>query len=163
LSIEPFAIALVGLTGVGVGAWLNSSFALGRERWHLKRDLYTRLLENLGEATHALDGLLDLEMQPPSLSDGRTQRRDALIARESKAADKIRRATSVAAILLTVEAVMALRSLEAEWTNALAEESLYEVFSQRLASVKQAYRLVLAAAKSDLRWSWHSSREGGVK
>jgi len=50
VSIESILLALVGLAGIAVGAWLNSALALRRERWHLKRDLYTRLQEGLLES-----------------------------------------------------------------------------------------------------------------
>ncbi len=53
---------LVGLIGIVIGAWLNALLTTRRERWNLRRDLYTRLLENLGEAKAAQGSLWDLEV-----------------------------------------------------------------------------------------------------
>ena len=148
---------LGGLIGMVTGAVLNAWLTTRRERWNLKRDLYTRLLEHLGEAKHALDGLFETEttMRPvgpnPVSEEWWKARRRTLMSKASKAADKIRRATSVAAILLNAEAIEALKKLEAEWAKADAEPDPFDVFDQRLASVQRAYELVLAAARADLR------------
>lgn len=45
------------LFGAIVGALINAGLTTRRERWNLRRELFTRLLENLGEAVDAL-GLL---------------------------------------------------------------------------------------------------------
>ena len=36
--------AVAGLLGIALGAWLNSLFATGKERWEFKRELYCRLI-----------------------------------------------------------------------------------------------------------------------
>jgi hypothetical protein len=128
---------------------------LRRERWHLKKDLYSRLLENVGEARNALDGLLEMEMSGSQVhnEEGRRTRRASLVSQESKATAEIRRAASVAAMLLTADAVSALHEMDSKLTKALDEPNLFDVFDLRLASVRRAYDVVLSSATADLRIS----------
>lgn len=139
---------LTGLIGLIIGYFLT----LRRERWNLRRDLYARLLENLGEVQHALEELRELEIKyrhtehsPPMewLED--------LRGRESKAADEIRRTKWVAKIMLRGETIQALQALEAEWEKARRADKYFDYLDQRLGAAHRAYELLVKAAKKDLR------------
>ena len=128
---------LAGLVGIALGAWLSALLTTSRERWNLKRELYTRLLENLGEAEAYLFALSkqtprnDLDPLDPLL----------------KAIERVRRARSVAAIFLSEEACRALDRLKSDWLGLPAESKIEE----GMKAVAVAYRLVVAAARRDLR------------
>ena len=73
-----------------------------------------------------------------------------LTERESLAEGEIRRATSVAAIMLSDEAIKALKSFRKEWNRSGQVESSGEHVSIRLEAVRKAYAVLIAAAKTDL-------------
>lgn len=147
-----------GLAGIILGAWLNAWLTVRRERWHLKRDLYTRLLEHLGEARYALDGLWDTEtIELPNWGSEDAKRawrarREAFSEIEKKAMEEVRKASSVATILLRKEALDALEALEKEWAKAThGADSFFELFDARLAVARRAYDAIASAARRDLR------------
>lgn len=146
---------LTGLLGIAAGAWLNAFLTTRRERWNLRRELYVRLLENLGEVNDTLEYLFDAELSPPSGADDETwkaweDRIDKLIARESRAVEQIRLATSVAAIVLSDEAIKPLQTLQTEWKKAKSADSFAKHVDLRLAAVSKAHQVLVAAAKRDL-------------
>lgn len=143
---------LAGLGGIVVGALLQSLLTTRRERWNLKRDLYTRLLENLGKAKTALDGLWEAEAGDPARFSGEWSA--GLVEQEASAVAEITRAASVAGMMLNRNTVEALESLQREWGKARRAHTMFEEVDHRLAAVGEAYRLVLAAARRDLRLSW---------
>lgn len=149
--------ALVGVLGVLLGAWLTSLFNTRRERWNLRRELYTRLLENLGEAREALEYLYDIEMSYPRTGNDAEEkswekRREHQSQRESNAVKQIRLATSVAAIMLPKNTLEALQEMEAEWNQANRAGSISEHLDIRLAATKKAYNLLVKAAREDLNF-----------
>jgi hypothetical protein len=141
---------IAGITGIAIGAWLTTQ----RERWNLRRELYTRLLENLGEAADALELLYDAALAGPGRDEKAKNQWDIRISklteRESRAEEGIRRATSVAAIMLNDEAIKALKSLQKEWNLSGQVESMGEHVFIRLNAVRKAYNVLVAAAKNDL-------------
>ncbi len=143
-----------GFLGGMVGAWLSEILTTGRERWNLRREIYTRLLEHLGEAADALELLYEAVLAGPGRGEEAEDQWDIRIAkltdRESRAEGEIRRATSVAAIMLSDEAIKALKSLQKEWDLSGKAESWGEHVSIRLDAVRKAYDVLLAAAKNDL-------------
>lgn len=148
--------ALSGLAGIVIGAWVNALLTTRRERWNLKRDLYSRLLESLGEAKNALETLWDFEVNKPYpqgelAQEGRGHLMEKLMERESKAVEEIRRATSIAAIMLGPEAIEALDSLQSEWNKAEKENTYFEHLDRRAAAAKNAYTVLVNAAMKDLK------------
>lgn len=146
---------IAGTIGIAIGAWLTTQ----RERWNLRRELYTRLLENLGEVVDALELLHDaLRAGPGPTEKAKNQwdiRIGRLTERESRAEEEIRRATSVAAIMLIDEALKALKSFRKEWNLSGQAESWDEHVSIRLEGARKAYDFLVKAAKKDLfgrRW-----------
>ena len=141
---------IAGIAGIAIGAWLTTQ----RERWNLKRDLYTRLLENLGEAADVLESLHHAVLANPGPIEKAKNQQDARIRslseRESRAEEGIRRATSVAAIMLSDEALKALKSFRKEWNLSEQAESQGEYVSIRLDSARKAYDVLVKAAKKDL-------------
>lgn len=151
--------AFVGLLGIAIGAWLNATLTTRRERWNLRRDLYTRLLEHIGEAVDALELLEDAVLRGHGDSDEAEKRWDSLIdhlrARESRAEEEIRRARSVAAIMLSDEAIKVLWNLQKEWNQSVQAESWEEHVSLRVKAAQKAYAVLVTAAKNDLfRWRY---------
>ncbi len=150
-------IALVGIIGVVAGAWLNSRLSSAQQRWNLRRELYERLLVNLGEARYALDGLYESETsgQPYGGNEEAWERwrewRKGLFAHEHKAETEIRRATSTAAIILSGSAFDALRQLEKDWRAAQEKGNPFEMIDERLAGVNKAFDAIVTAARKDLR------------
>jgi hypothetical protein len=120
-----------------------------QNRSMFKRDVYVRLLENLGIATMALDRLWDAETVFSGLESETRKKwlagqRDKL----STALEEIHRTTGVAAVILNPDSVAALANLQ----NALAEvhESYFDYIDEQLAAVKDAYVRIREAAKTDL-------------
>lgn len=148
--ITAFAV----LSGAVIGALLNAGLTTRRERWNLRRDLYTRLLENLGEAADALELLHHAVLAGPGPIEMAKNQWDARIHSlsecESQAEEGIRRATSVAAIMLTDEALKALKSFRKEWNLSEQAESWDEHVSIRLEGARKAYDFSVKAAKKDL-------------
>ena len=138
-----------------IKAQISAELWVQQTRWNLKRDIYTRLLENLGEAADALDKMWKSAERPyPEDEEGRTclrQWQDELRERESKAVDEIRRATSVAAIMLGETALVALHKLQAGWAEAEAADNYAEYLDRQTAAVNNAYKLLVVSAKEDLR------------
>jgi hypothetical protein len=73
-----------------------------------------------------------------------------LTGRESRAEEEIRRATSVAAIMLRDEAIKALKSFQREWSLSGKAESWDEHVSIRLDAARKAHEVLVKAAKKDL-------------
>lgn len=148
--ITAFAV----LFGALLGALLNAGLTTRRERWNLRRELFTRLLENLGEAVDALELLYDALRAGPGPAEKFKNQWDIKIGRlterESRAEEEIRRATSVATIMLTDEALKALKSLQNEWNLSKQAESWNEHVSIRLEGARKAYDVLVKAAKKDL-------------
>jgi len=150
----------VGLIGIVIGAWLNALLTTRRERWNLRRDLYTRLLENLGEAKAAQGSLWDLEVNDrhsdiESVVNYRKNRIEELSKRDDDAVQSIRRATSIAAIMLSNEALHTLNGLQFEWSKAKNENTYFNYLDTRTAATAKAYQLLVDAAKKDLRMESH--------
>ncbi len=151
---------LAGLIGIIIGAWLNALLTTRRERWNLRRDLYTRLLESLGEAKAGQDSLWDLEVNDPhsgieSVVKYRKDRIEDLSKQDAAAVEAIRRATSIAAIMLSDEALQALNGLQAEWSKAKNENTYFSYLDRRAGATARAYKLLVDAAKKDLRMGSH--------
>lgn len=148
--IAVLASLLTGLLGIAVGSW----FTTRRERWTLRCELYTRLLEHLGEAVDALELLYDAVLAGPGQGETAGNQWDIrirqLTERESRAAEEIRRATSVATIMLSDEALKVLKSLQKGWNLSGQAESWGEHVSIRLEAAQKAYTVLVAAAKKDL-------------
>lgn len=146
--------AFAGLLGIVIGALLNARLTTRRERWNLRRELYARLLENLGEMVDALELLHDaLRVGPGPTEKAKSQwdiRIGRLTERESRAEEEIRRATSVAAIMLTDEALKALKSFRKEWNLSEQAEYWDEHVSIRLEGARKAYGVLVKVAKEDL-------------
>ena len=151
---ERIIAAAGGALVVAVGAWLNALLTNRRERWNLRRELYSRLLEHLGEAVDALELLYDNVLSGPGRDEELEKAWDArinkLTERESQAEEEIRRATSVAAIMLNDEAIEALKSLHKEWKLSGPADTWDEEVGIRLSAAKKAYSVLVAAAKKDL-------------
>jgi len=108
--------ALVGVMAGMIGAWLNSRFTTIRERWNLKRELYTRLLENLGELLPVLNEQRRNSLRG-DLDDDDLKKRDVIIR------EQLRKAVSVAAIMLPDQSLTALKAMQKEWEGAGKAES----------------------------------------
>ena len=146
--------ALAALLGAVLGTSLNAHLTTRRERWNLQRELYTRLLEHLSEAAHALELLYDTVLAGPGRSEKAENqwdvRRGKLSELESRAEEEIRRAASVAAIMLSDEAIKALKGFQKEWNLSGQVESWGEHVSIRLDAARKAYDVLVKAAKKDL-------------
>lgn len=118
-----------------------------QNRSMFKRDIYVRLLENLGVASMALDRLYDAAtIYPNSEERWIAGQREKL----TTALEEIHRATGVAAVILNMDAITALARLEAELAKADHAESYFKHVSDRLEAVKDAYTHIQRAAKTDL-------------
>jgi hypothetical protein len=148
--------AVAGLSGVALGAWLNALLTTRRERWNLRRELYTQLIENLSEVKDALDRLYHLENTFPSsgceqMEKEWEERIKVQQDRESKAIAEVRRVASVAAIMLGQNALDAIEKLWTEWSEAKDADSYSEHINLRTRSAKKAYELLIQAARKDLK------------
>ena len=132
-------VALVGLLGIALGAWLNSLFATGKERWEFKRELYCRLLEHLYEASAVLRMLV------------KTRELDKLNTFNAEV-EQIRRAHAVAALFLDRETNRAIEELDTTWKSfrEVPSEHLDDSFKQRVDLLRSTYQAVLGVARRDL-------------
>jgi hypothetical protein len=122
-----------------------------QNRWTFKRDLYIRLLENLGAARIALDYLYDTQTIYNGMeSEARTKRVADEQGKRHSALDDIQRATAVAALILNAEALAALAKLEREVAEAANAESYFHFVDEQLSAVKEAYEVLKSAARADL-------------
>ena len=122
-----------------------------QNRWTFKRDIYIRLLENLGVARMALDHLYDMETVYRSTeSEVRKKRIADAQERRDSALDEIQRTTAVAALILNTEALAALAKLERDVAEAANAESYFNFVDEQLGAVKEAYEALKIAARADL-------------
>ena len=146
--------ALAALFGGALGSWITAALATRRERWNLRRELYTSLLQNLGGAQDALASLFRMEQAAPPRgpeAERRWDEQENLLADvEAQAVKEIRRITWVAAIILHDEVATALHQLETDWMKGISAESKEEHLDLRIAATKKAYNLIVEAAKKDL-------------
>ena len=165
--------AVVGAAAVVVaalaGAWINSYLSTRRERWNLRRDLYTRLLENLGEANEAIYGLMHTT-QSTLPEEELIPRITHLNEQALEAYKQIQRAASVAAILLGDEALQALHELRHEVVKARQTTDQLKYLDEERAAVIKAQRLVVSAARRELgtsrrlrSWFWSKWKRLGSK
>jgi len=136
-----------------IKAQISGDLWLRQNRWHFKKDLYARLLENLDTAHRALDNLLDAEMNhPPAESEARKGWLASQREKSSEALEDVHRATAVAMVMLNSEAVSSLSRLEDELGKAAqGADSLFELLDAQVATVKEAFDALKIAAKADLQ------------
>ena len=156
---DKIVTAVVGLVGLMIGAWLNATLTTRREQWNLRRELYTRLLENLGEIVSALEPLYNAALSGPGRSEKERKywddRVSKLLERETHSEEQIRRAASVSAVMLSDESIEALKIFQKEWEKSFPDESWDEHIGNRLEAARKAYSVLVLAAKKDL-FRWHS-------
>jgi len=134
---------LTGVIGLLAGYFLN----IRRERWNLKRDLYTRLLENLGEMVFVLGELFELT----NSEDEEEEKEGPLRTRSEKALGEIRRAHHVAVLMLRRDATEALENLYKEMGRAGRAKTYEDFLIEKRNAAGKAYDFILEAARSDLR------------
>jgi len=168
MADDTLIAAVAGVIGIAIGAWLNAIHTTRRERWNLKRELYTRLLENLAEAKEALPNLMQVIESPtePGIPDeeidphhSEWERKVGLLNDQVFGAlNRVRQATSVAAILLSDEALNALEQLQKERIVARRQTHHLKYLSDELWAVKTSYNLIVKAARQDLgvKQNWKS-------
>jgi hypothetical protein len=136
-----------GILGVILGYLLT----LRRERWSFKRELYSKLLENLGEVKYALGRLEDLDIRAERIQDELYVKwKEEAREIESRAVAEIRRVTAVAKMMLRKEALEALERLQRDWDEAQKADTYFEHIDQRGAAANKAYDLLSKAAKREL-------------
>ena len=136
-----------------IKAQISGDLWLRQNRWHFKKDLYARLLENLGSAHRALDHLLDAEMNHPQAeSEARKGWLATQRGKSSEALEDVHRASAVAMVILNGEAVSTLRRFEDKLGRAAqSANSLFELLNAQVPAVKEAFDGLKIAAKADLQ------------
>lgn len=123
-----------------------------QNRWTFKRDLYIRLLENLGAAHRALDHLYDAETiyRVAEESESRKKWRADEQAKLAESLETVHRTSAVASVVLNADALTALAKLESRLAKAPDAESLFDFLAEELGAVTEARDLLKTAAKTDL-------------
>jgi len=122
-----------------------------QNRWTFKRDIYIRLLENLSVARMALDYLYDMETVY-SGTDSETLKRRLPDERKRRdtALDELQRTIAIAGLILNVDALAALATLERKLVEAANAESPFHFVDEQLGAVKETYEALKSAARADL-------------
>ena len=123
-----------------------------QNRWTFKRDLYIRLLENLGAAHRALDHLYDAETihHVAEESESRKKWRADERAKLAESLETVHRTSAVASVVLNADALTALAKLESRLAKASGAGSLFDFLTEELEAVTEARDLLKTAAKTDL-------------
>ena len=149
-------VVILALMAGVVGGFIASLPRLRPERWQMKKDLYGRLLEKLGEVIYVLDELMALathgeEIGAGLLSTQEEERERQLRHRGHEAYEEINRVSRIAAIVLRPDVLTMLSKMDVQLAKAErdAPKSRDALASQRKIA-RTAYDLVLVAAKKDL-------------
>jgi hypothetical protein len=148
-------VILTLIAGV-VGGLIASLPRLRPERWQMKRELYSRLLEKLGEVVYVLDELLVLARYVEEIGEGPLRAEDEererrLRDRGHDAYEDISRVSRIAAIVLPPDVLTVLGKMDVQLAKAERETPRgREVLGSQRKIARTAYDLVLIAAKKDL-------------
>ncbi len=131
-------------TQIAGGLWL------GQKRWDLKRDLYTRLLENLGTFIAHMDGLAKLKDQEQD-EQTRTLTRQYYQAAMG-AYREILQANWTASLFLNEPAQETLHTMRSYWSeaNELDEADVGRIIVRLTTAARKAYAALVKAASEDL-------------
>ena len=148
-------VILTLIAGV-VGGVIASLPRLRPERWQMKRELYSRLLEKLGEVVYVLDELIILAKYVEEIGEGPLRAQDeeretALRDRGHDAYEEVNRVSRIAAIVLRQEVLAVLSRMDVQLVKAEREApGRREALGSQRKIARTAYDLVLLAAKKDL-------------
>ncbi len=167
--------ALVALISASLAAWVTSSLTTKRERWNLRRELYTELLKGLDEAKETLQLIVLVEVtdsehvgisEPAVEANRRKEKKKELGIQLAKALQHVRETASVAQILLDRKVIFALDKLKQEQKNSLPSISYFLFFDHQLRALIRSQRLVVDAARRELGlrrftdgWLWSDFRQ----
>lgn len=147
MTVELVITAFSALAGGAIGAWLSATFDRRRERWNLRRNLYERLLEHIGEAHYDLNVLWNAEQEGRAVTD---EWRESWLGSARSAFGEARRVMTVGRLMLKKETVDILDRLFIEWDKADSKVFYSEMLFDQLDSVAVAYKMLLHAAQADL-------------
>lgn len=148
-------VILTLIAGV-VGGFIAALPRLRPERWQMKRELYSRLLEKLGEVVYVLDELIMLAKYVEEIGEGPLRAQDeererALRDRGHDAYEEVNRVSRIAAIVLRQEVLAVLSRMDVQLVKAEREApGRREALGSQRKIARTAYDLVLLAAKKDL-------------
>ena len=149
-------VVILTLIAGAVGGFIASLPRLRPERWQMKRELYSRLLEKLGEVVYVLDELIMLARYVEEIGEGPLRAQDeererALRDRGHDAYEEISRVSRIAAIVLRTEVLTVLGKMDVQLAKVERETPKgREVLGAQRKIARTAYDLVLLAAKKDL-------------
>ena len=149
-------VVILALIAGAVGGLIASLPRLRPERWQMKRELYSRLLEELGEVVYVLDELIALARYVEQIGEGplRVQdeeRETGLRDRGHEAYEEIHRVSRIAAIVLRPDVLTVLGKMDVQLAKAERETPRgREALESQRKIARTAYDLVLLAAKQDL-------------
>jgi len=148
-------VILTLIAGV-VGGFIASLPRLRPERWQMKKELYSRLLEKLGEVVYVLDELIVLAKYVEEIGEGPLRAEDeererGLRDRGHDAYEEISRLSRIAAIVLRPDVLTALGKMDVQLAKAERETPRgREGLGSQRKIARTAYDLVLLDAKKDL-------------
>jgi hypothetical protein len=127
-----------------------------QKRWDLKRDMYSKLLENLAECRRIYSVIIDREQKDtfhdtPEDKERKNEWMKVQWEKEAESVDIIRRTKAMAGIFLSNVAMDALDKLEKEWSKAEETIDWWEHLDSGYGAANDAYKAILDAAKSDLQ------------
>ena len=138
-----------------------------QNRWTFKKELYIRLLDDLGEAASAVRQLrfLDERLKDPAhqhLVAETTRFMDEYFVKLKTAMGGIRHAAFIAPLVCTEATDQALGSLETGWLKAEATTGGTAYLEGCQSSLDEAIEAVTRAARADLRLTPRDSTTNGV-
>ncbi len=149
-------VVILTLIAGAVGGLVAALSRLRPERWQMKKEIYSRLLDKLGEVVYALDELIALARHMEEIGEGPLRAQDeererALRDRGHDAYEEIHRVSRVAAIVLRPDVLTALGKMDVQLARVeRGTPRGREALGAQRKIARTAYDLVLLAAKRDL-------------
>ncbi len=143
---------IVGITIAAVSAYLAAKWSLQRftseKRWERKSDTYSAILGALHEMKRYPDRYMDREIKGREISE---EEKNELYDGYRKAHAAVSKRADIGTLVISQEAVEALRLLEKELEAAASADSMFEHVDAQLAALNRCLNEVRNAALTDLR------------
>lgn len=134
-----------------IKAQIGGTLWVEQERWNLRREVYVRLLENLTRCEDALRMYAELRKATARGDDQESKElREKWRSKAHEALQEIRRAASVAAIMLPEDARRVLEEFHGFWSRIVDEPDARRLVEDWATHTERARKLLVSIARCDL-------------
>ena len=139
-----------------IKAQIGAEMWVEQERWKLRRDLYMRLLENLGQVRTSTATFREMMGPMGTLPTGpgrdfQERWKQEEFSRCWKALDELQSVIRVAGVILGPEAIRQLDQLWQDMAKARSSDQVMQTVARYVEAVDRALDGLFKAAKTDLR------------